>query len=437
MRRILLPALAILLLTFGLGAGFLLRRQPGGPSTQELEHPLFLVQPQGRGEDLIFQPSEVPIRSLRWSRPLPGRAVVAQVLTQSNRQQAVLFVDGRVKATLTLERPADVPASVFNFAELEDAAHLPERLLLLLYRPSPSTEVPLLVAWNLQTATVQWVYRGPGDRLAPSPDGHCVFLFGPEAPVQILPLTGQNGLLLARPDPIRVELPPNAPGFTDLLATGPDRFLAVDATGLYAWQAGVWTQIPAPTKSPLGFSAYGARLAATGDTLWWQPEPGQLIQVDVDGQRTTPVALSALVSGPQAQDGPLLRLLGADPRGGLWFTPAIPDFTPPPPPGPDVPAIPQPEPPPAPIASSTPSLRETWTPYLKAGLGRIYRWQPGDPAMATFAWSRVWNQLGPPQAIPCPESDGGLAPEAEGCLMGGQEHRWWLPLTALPADQPR
>lgn len=437
MKRILLPALAVLLLALGLGAGFLLRRRPGGPPSRDLDHPLFLVQPQGRGDDLAFQPSEVPIRSLRWSRPLPGRAVVAQVLTQSNRQQAILFVDGHLQASLTLERPADVPASVFHFAELVDAAYLPGRLLLLLYRTSPSGEVPLLVAWNLQTAAVQWVYRGPGDRLALSPDGRCVFVFGPEAPVQILPLARQDGLLLARTTPILVELPPNSPGFTDLLATSSSRFLAVDATGLYAWQAGAWTQVPAPARSPLGFSTYGARLAGTGDSLWWQPEPGQLIQVGADGHTTTPVALSGLVSGPQAQDGTLLRLLGADPRGGLWFTPVIPDFTTPPSPGPGVPAIPQPEPAPVSSADATLSLRDTWDPYLKAGLGRIYRWQPGAPAMAALAWSRVWNQLGAPPAIPCPGSDGGLAPEAEGCLLGGQEHRWWLPLAALPVDQPR
>ena len=441
MKRILLPVLAILLLALGLGAGFLLRRRPGGGPPPDTDHPPFLVQPQGRGGSIAFQPSEIPIRSLRWSRPLPGRAVVAQLLTQSNRQQAMLFVDGQLRATLTLERPADIPGSVFNFAELADAAYLPGKFLLLLFRVPPSGEDPLLLAWDLQRGGIRWTYRGPGNRLALSPQGHRAFLFGPGAPVQILQLTGQDGRPLANPGSAKVELPAGSPGFGDLLPTGPMDFMAVDPTGLFVWRNGAWTQTPAPARSPLGFAPGGARLARAGDALWWQPEPGQLIQVGADGHVVASLPLAGLVTGPRAQDTALLRLLGADPRGALWFSPVAPDFTVPPAPETGVPDIPAPTAEPAPALSvpvaPSPSLQDTWAPYLKAGLGRVYRWQPGSPAMAVVEWSRIWAQLGAPAEIPCPEGDGGLAPEAEGCFMGGQEHRWWLPLAVLPLDQPR
>ncbi len=450
MKRILLPALAFLLVTLGLGAGWFLRRGPAGPPPEGGDRPPFLVQAAGQGQLIEFQPSEIPIRSLRWSRPLPGRAAVAQVLTQSNRQQAFLFVDGHLQATLTLVRPAGIPENLFHFAELQDAAYLPGRLLLLLYRISPPGEDPLVVAWNLEKGAIQWTFRGPGSRLVLSPEARTAFLFGPGAPVQILRLTGKDGSSLAGPSPTRVDLPPGSTGFTDLLAMGQGDFLATDATGLSAWRGGTWSQTPAPTRSPLGFGANGGSLAHTGDSYWWQPEPGQLIQVGADGRPSGPQDLSTLVAGTPARDAALLHLLGADAQGALWFVPVAPDFTGSPLDA-SVPGLPVPEPvvaapatvpgspeaPPGAPAAPTPSLRETWEPYVKGGLDRLYRWKPGTPSMQGFAWASAWPRLGPPAVISMPTGDGGLVPDSGAFLLGGQEHRWWLPLASVPLAQPR
>jgi hypothetical protein len=444
MKRILLPMLAFVLVALGLGAGWFLMRRPAAPPPDGGDRPPFLLQAAGAGHLIEFQPSEIPIRTLRWSRPLPDRAVVAQLLTQSNRQQALLFVDGHLQATLTAERPEGISENLFHFAELQDAAYIPGRLLLLLYRVSPQGEDPLLVAWNLERGAIQWTFRGPGSRLVLSPDARAAFLYGPDAPVQIFRLAGKDGQPLAGPTSGKVALPPGVAGFTDLLATGPDTFLAIDAAGLSAWQGGTWNRLPAPARSPLGFGAPGGRLARTGDSFWWQPEPGQLIQVAPDGQPSAPQDLPGLLSGTHARDAALLHLLGADPQGGLWFAPVSPDFATPPQES-SVPGIPVPAPadaaqPPTPEgqpAPPAPSLRDTWEPYLKAGLDRLYHWRPGAPAMQGFEWAPTWPRLGPPAVIPMPTGDGGLVPEADGFLLGDQEHRWWLPLASVPLAQPR
>lgn len=453
MKRILVPSLGLLLVALGLWAGWLMKRGPAGAPPQGEDRPPFAIQAAGQGQLIEFQPSEIPIRTLRWSRPLPGGAAVAQVLTQSGRQQALLFVDGHAEATVTLERPADVPENVFHFAELQDAALLPGKLLLLLYRAAPAGGDALLVAWNLPKGAIQWTFRGAGDRLALSPGGRTAFLFGPEAPVRILQLTGKEGLPLPAPAPAKVDLPLGCPGFTDLLATGPADFLATSAEGLSIWTNGAWNRIPPPARSPLGFASSGGSLARTGDTCWWQPEPGQLIQVAADGSQAAPQALAPLIPGAQAQDAALLHLLGADPQGNLWFAPVAPDFAAPQADA-SIPGIPTPQPaesvpaplpagadaqPPVPPAPATPvpSLRETWEPYLKAGLDRLYRWKPGNPAMERLEWATAWPRLSAPAVIPMPSGDGGLVPGSGGFLLGGQEHRWWLPLAAVPLDQPR
>ncbi len=453
MKRILLPALTFLLVTLGLWAGWFLRRGPAGPPPEGGDRPPFLVQAAGQGQLIEFQPSEIPIRSLRWSRPLPGRAAVAQVLTQSGRQQAVLFVDGHQVAAPSLERPAEIPENIFHFAELQDAAFLPGKLLLLLYRVAPAAGDPFLVAWNLQKGSIQWVFRGAGNRLALSPEGGTAFLFGPDAPIQVFRLLGKDGLPLPSASPDKVDLPLGVTGFTDLLATDAADFLATGGDGLAAWRHGSWSRTPAPTRSPLGFAAFGGSLARSGDTFWWQPEPGQLIQVAADGSPLAPLDLSPLISGAQARDAALLHLLGADPQGRLWFAPVAPDFAAPLADA-SVPAIPAPQPAggasaPAPASGPgaqptgspapvpVPSLQEAWEPYLKAGLDRLYRWKPGSPSMEGFAWAMAWPRLGAPAVIPMPTDAGGLAPDSGGFLLGGQEHRWWLPLAAVPLDQPR
>jgi hypothetical protein len=457
MKRFLVPVLGLLvLLALGLGARWAFSRPVSYPP-QEADRPSFLVQATGAGESIEYRHSEIPIRSLIWSRPLPGGALVAQLLTQSNRQQALLFTDGKLDATLTLVRPPEVSENVFNFAELEDAALIPGQVLLLLYRTSVAGELPVLIAWNLQKGGIQWVYRGAGSRLALSPEGQSAFLYGPGAPVQILALRGRDGVLVPTPGAKKVDLPSDMAGPTDLLPTGPIDFLATEEAGLAAWKDGTWIRTPAPTPSPLGFSAPRGALARTDHTLWWQPEPGHLVQVAVDASIVASQDLTGLVQGAHERDMALLHLLGADPQGFLWFAPVAPGFKTPLSSDPmaipvlEQPVAPVPDPvppqvPPSPASASpaapatvppAPSPQEVWDPYLKAGLGRLYRWKPGSPGMQAFDWASAWKQLGAPSYLDVPTGDGGLIPASGGFLLGGQERRWWLPLGSVPLVQPR
>lgn len=460
MKRFLSPIIGLLvLLALGLGARWALSR-PAPHLSQEGDRPPFLIQPMGAGESIEFRPSEIPIRSLIWSRPLPGGAVVAQLLTQSNRQQALLFLDGKLNATLTLDRPENVPENVFNFAELEDAALLPGKTLLLLYRTSVAGELPMLIAWDFQKGGIQWVYRGAGTRLALSPEGQSAFLFGPGTPIQILALRGRNGALASVPMAKTVDLPLDMTGPTELLPTGPADFLATEAAGLAAWKDGAWIRTPAPSPSPLGFTPPTGSLARTGRTLWWQPEAGQLLQVAADASIIVSQKLTGLIQGPHDRDAALLHLLGSDPQGDLWFAPVSPGFEAPPSPAaaaiptPDVPvplapaSAPSPAPasaqsgpgiaatpPPVAAAPPAPSLQEVWDPYLKAGLDRLYCWKPGSPGMQGFAWTSTWKQLGAPSYLTIPTGDGGFIPASGGFLLGGQERRWWLPLGSVLMNQ--
>jgi len=453
MKRILLPALALLtLLAFGLGARWALSR-PAPPPSQEEDRPPFLIQAAGAGTSIEHQPSEIPIRSLVWSHPLPGGAFVAQLLTQSNRQQALLFIGGRLDTTLTLERPKEIPENVFNFAELEDAALLPGKAILLLYRTSVAGELPVLIAWNLEKGAVQWTYRGSGTSLALSPEGQSAFLFGPGSPVQILPLRERGGGLLHAPAPRKVDLPSDMVGPGNLLPTGPVDFLVTEEAGLAAWKNGTWIRTPALSPSPLGFTAPKGALARSGRTFWWQPEPGRLVQVTDGAGIVATQDLTGLVPGAHERDTALLRLLGADPEGSLWFAPVAPGFKAPPsplPPSPtpaavqepapsNAPSPAEPDPATAPVvpAPPAPSPQDAWDPYLKEGLDRLYRWTPGSPGMQGFAWATVWRQLGAPPYLEAPSGEGGLIPASGGFLLGGQERRWWLPLGSVPLDQPR
>ena len=459
MKRLLYSVIGLLALAGVAWGAFWTLNRPEAHAAKQGDHAPFLVQPAGAGESIEYQPSEIPIRSLVWSRPLPGNAAVAQLLTQSNCQQALLFIDGNLNTTLTLDRPQAVAKNVFDFAELEDAALVPGQDLLLLYRTSVTGELPVLVAWDLQKGAVQWVYRGAGTRLVLSPQGHRVFLFGPGAPVQILDLRRKNGTAIPTPTPTTVDLPPGMVGPTDLLPTGASDFLATEAAGLAAWKQGAWIRTPAPAPSPLGFAAPAGTLARAGSTLWWQPEPGQLLQVAADGSIVLTEDLTGLIQGSHAQDASLFHLLGTDPRGGLWFAPVAPGFQAPLPPAVPVPvpaAVPVPDPAPAalkpppgtavaatpttapsPAPPPAPTLQDSWTPYLKAGLDRLYRWKPGSQTMQGFSWTSTWKQLGAPSFLEPPTGDGGLVPASGGFLLGGQERRWWLPLTSVPLDQPR
>ncbi len=452
MKRLLLSlgALGIVAL-----AGYAALHRSAAPSatTKGQDQSPFQSAPTGQGILIQYHPGDIPIRTLAWAKPLPDGTAVAQVLSQSGCQQVCLFQAGIPQAPLTLSQPDDVQGNAFDFAELQEAAQAAHHLLLLLYRTRQPETPALLIAWGLDQGTQIWAYQGTGTHLTLSRNGGTAFLFSPDGPIQALRMLDKEGHLLPTPTVSQIPLPPGLVGLSDVLPTQGQNLLAAATGGLWAFQSGIWSQHPAPQPSALGFAPGQGTLARTGDRLWWQPEPGGLLEVGADGTPLPPQDFSTLLTGPQARDAALLHLLGADTHGALWFAPEAPAFQPS---TAAIPALPgdlplpapapstEPSPTPAgtapaavPPASPSPASPEAWAPYLQAGLARLYRWKPGEPTMQRFDWSSLWPGLGAPQDIPQPTDDGGLVPAAGGFLLGGQEHRWWLPLSALTAAQPK
>ena len=427
-------------LILGSGAWWLSRRTPGAPPREEVLEP-FHASMAGAGALIDLQPPPVPLRSVRWTAPLPGGAAVAQILTQTGRQQVVLFLQGVPGPTTALPEPAGVPDSFFRFADLADAVLAPDDALVLLYRSAGDPASPALVlAWDLRLQQTRWSQRAPGEHLALSPDHRSVFLFGAGTPVSILDLAARS--THQKPGVTTVELPPEVRGISSLLPTGPRSFTVARDSGLSTWRDGTWAHIPAPSPSPLGFARGLGLVAGDAKAGWWQPEPGVLIPLDPDGKAGSPRDLKPLLPGMDLDAG-LLRLLGEEADGHLWFGLArpslpIPALAPPPalPPATaapedsttSVPPVPEEAPvPPAPVQPS----REAWETHLAKGLDRLYRWKPGEDRMKVVLIGEAWKRLSPPPGIPAPAGDGGLRPEAGALLCGGPDRIWWLPLKAL------
>lgn len=429
----LLGAAALAILA-GTGLFWMTRRTPGTPPSEEAAVP-FRAEAVGAGSLLELQPPPVPLRAVRWVGPLPGRAAVAQILTQTGRQQAALFLEGRPAALAAFDAPAGLPQGYFPFADLVDAAVVPGREAVLLYR-GPGGESGLVLVWELDSGRIRSTLRAPGDHLALSPDGRSAFLYGGRAGVTILNLAGGSETKVAT---TLVELPPEVGAVSGLLPTGPRAFHLAHPGGLSTWRNGVWTHASAPLPSLLGFPAGSGRLAGGAAGAWWQPEPGQLLPIGADGTPGEPRDLKALLPSDAALDAAMLSLLGEDADGQLWFglsRPTLPVPAPPPPPSPEA-APPDATSPSVPAQGPGPlddAVRAAWTAHLQKGLDRVYRWRPGASAMKPVGWSAVWKDLAPPPGIAPPVGDGGLRPEAGGLLLGAPDRMWWLSLGAI---QPR
>lgn len=434
------PLIGTIALVLALGgcAFWMTRRTPGAPPQDEILAP-FKAQASGAGQLLELEPPPVPLRAVRWVGPLPGRAVVAQVLTQTGQQHVALFQDGKPGPVLSLPCPSNVPDNFFRFAELVDAVLIPGETVVLLYRGTNGADPALALAWDLPSGQMGWAHRAPGRHLALSPDRRSVFLFGGNGGVSILDPARQAAK--AKAHTTLVELPPESGEISSLLPMGSRSFLATHRSGLSAWHHGAWTHVRAPAPSPLGFDRGLGILAGSAKTAWWQPEPGRLIPLDPDGVPGVPRNLKALLPDAAALDAELLRLLGTDPEGGLWFGLARPAL-PPPAPAQEVALAPPPPEAGAPAeaigsalpAQPAPPSREAWETHLKLGLERIYRWPPGAETMTAMTWAEAWKNLAPPPGIPRPTGDGGLRPEAGALILGVPERMWWLPLKAV---QPR
>lgn len=430
-RSIAMMGAAILTLSLGASAWWITRRTPGAPPQEEAVQP-FRAGAAGAGRYIELQPPPAPLRNLRWTTPLPGGAVVAQILTQTGRQQVALFLQGEPGPAFVLPSPTGAPDTFFQFAELVDAALAPGEALVLLYRGAGDAAAPSLVlAWDLRTQQIRWFHRAPGDHLALAPDRRSVFLYGSGTAVHILDLAGPARK--TGPQVTTLDLPPALETIASLLPTGSRSFLVAHASGLSAWRNGEWSHAPAPASSPLGFARGLGKLAGNGKAGWWQPEPGILIPLGPQGAQGAPRNLAALLPDAENLDAALLRLLGEDPDGQLWFglaRPALPALVPVPESLPDSVAPAGPLPAAPPIQPS----REAWEAHLRNGLDRLYCWKPSEDRMKVVTLPEAWKRLAPPPGLSYPDGEDGFRPESGALLCGGPERVWWLPLSAL---QPR
>jgi len=432
MKRLLLAALLIALL--GGGLAWTLRRQP---SAAPLDDPGqgFTVETRGAGRLVSFQDPQTPLRALRWLPPLAGGVLAAQELGQNDRQRVALFRDGQSPATLLVLKPLGVSEGFWRFATLRDALQAPGGTLLLLYLAGDpaSPEPPLLVALDPASQQVRWSFRGAGDRLALTGAGEAIYLYGGKAPIQRLTLApaGPAAPGGPHPAPTSIDLPPGIQAVEGFLPTGSSSFLVSHPDGLSAYQpAGGWTHFPAPEERGVPCQDWRSTLAQAGKTIWWQAVPGRMLRVRPDGRPLTPWSEALPPEDACARDAQLLRLLGPDPAGALWFALAVPAPAPVPPPVPAAEGAPGPDA----AAAPAPGPGEgDWAGYAAAqGLDRIYRWDPTGRKLERVSLIKAWAALNPPLALPPPAPAQALAPAAGALLAEGNRSAWWLPLAALP-----
>jgi len=449
---------ALVLALLGAGLAWALRRQPGSADLLETAGDGFTSLPSGSGRLLKLQDALFPLRVLRWLPPMPGGFLAAQMLGQNDRQRVALFRDGTPTDTLLVVKPAGVAEAFWRFAELRDAAMAPGGLLILLYRAGDpaSQELPLVLALDLASQQARWSFRGAGARLAMAEGQEPgVYLFGGANPVQRLSLAAAGP---GRPAAREVVLPPGLSEVEDLLPTGAWSFLASHRDGLAAYRPGAgWTQQPSPADRGQACLDWRSSLTRAGKDIWWQAAPGHLTRVRPDGRPGPDWKAALPAADPFALDARLWRVLGADPKGGIWLalaTPVVAQAAPAPAASAadsagTVPASPAADPaseaaaapaagaPPAagPEAPAPADAQPDWASYLAQGLDRIYRWDPAGGTLERVSLQKAWAALNPPPTVQPPQPSG-LTPAAGAILAEGVRCAWWLPLDALPLARP-
>lgn len=433
--------LAILAVLAALVSGILwaARRQP---STPPAESPLsaFTTDPAGKGILLRYQEGQGPLRFIRWITA-PGGIQIAQVVTQSNRQQIAWFDRGQLQAVFLVPKPLGVRDGFFAFAELQDACLVPGDVAVLLYRAAEvsSDELPLVLALDLATQEIRWIHRARGIRLAQTPDlqDGAVYLYGSTDPIVRLPLAEQktdqanrSGLRSAAKV---IELPAEIQEAGDLLPLGAWTLLVAHREGLSTYM-GVkgWTHQPLPELAPTPFKDAVPRLAR-GKHLWWQPQPGLLVLLHGDGTQKQLWPLHETVTpDPSDRDGALLQLLGTDDQGKLWFslaTPAAPGGA-----GAEASEA-------SPLGegdSQAPDPRPSDEPPLAAApdQDRLYVWDPSDRVLKQLIWKDVLAGFPPPDRISLPPRLPAFRPSDQGLILSNGPSAWWIPIGVLPLDHP-
>ena len=446
MRRF-LAAAAVTAVLAGTALWWSLRREP---SAALLDDPdlAFSVQPSGAGRLFRLQDARTPLRAFHWLQPLPGDVLAAQMLGQNDRQRVALFQGGRVQNALLVLKPEGVGAGFWRFAALRDAAVAPGGTVLLLYQAGDTagTEPSVVLAVDLASQQEVWSCRGAFVRMALAQGANpAVYLFGGANPVLRIALPTAAGPFPLHPTPETIELPPEVAAVDDLLPTAKGTFLVSHGAGLSAYRSGTgWTHQPAPEEQGVPCRGWKSSLVREGEELWWQAAPGSLIKVRPDGSPVQSWRAQLPDGDPYALDAGLLRVLGADPAGYLWFAPAAP-----------IPGEPAPAAAPAAETAETAKAAETappagaaaaesaapavpapdWSAYAAAGLDRLYRWDPSTGTLQRVALGKVWAGLDPPSTVRPPALDQGVAPPAGALLAEGSRCAWLVPLQALPLER--
>ncbi|MGA2081309.1 MAG: hypothetical protein ABSH53_11940 [Holophaga sp.] len=441
MRRLLVVA-GVCAALLGAGLWWATRREPAG-APLEADELAFTAQPSGPGQLIRFQDTQVALRSFRWLPPLPGGALVAQTVTQNDRQRVVLFRDGPVQDSLLVLKPVGVAEPFWRFAVLADAAVAPGGAMILLYQAGdPANREPALVMGvDPGSQQVLWWLRGACERMALA-QGSVLYLYGGKNPVLRVqvPVSGAGP---ARPAPKTIDLAPEVAAVDDLLPTGRDSFLVCHRDGLSAYaEGGGWTHWPAPGEAPGELLPrcrdWKPTLFRAGKQFWWQPAPGSLVQVHRDGSPARAWRCALPDGDPFAPDARLLRALGAEPDGSVWFAlaspePLAPAAAPPMTPTAALPATPAAPPSPGAAAPGTPA--PDWGAYATAGLDRLYRWDPAGKTLERVSLAKAWAALAPPPSVQAPGPGQGVAPQAGVLLAEGAGCAWRLPLQALPLER--
>lgn len=428
-----LPWILTLLVLGAAAAGLysLGKRQRGqAPTTIPVTGALFTATPSGTGA--LFQlhaAADQPLRSVHFLPALSDGEVLAQVLTQTGDQLIGQFEDGAFEGTLRLQIPEDAPQAFFRFANLEDAAVLPDRTLLLLYTDGTGGGgAPWLVAVGPGGAT-RWSLKGVGTRIALEPSGKSCLLWDAANLGRVTWSGAASFKGLPLPDGVSV--------LDAVLPLTGGRMMLTHPGGLAVLTGGAWTLTPLPDPNDLSFPGSLGVLAPVGDAVYWQPRPGQLVKVAADGT-TAPVDLSKFAAPTgHERDLALLRLAGSDHRGRLWFRLATPDLTV----APHAVAVDAPSPALAaaaaltgssPVPTPTPEAPAPfdpgpWMDYLKDGLDRVYVWDPKANALTLVDWKARWAALGAPSdfTLPLPRN---LQPQGGALLLDLDTRAWWLPL---------
>ncbi len=430
-----LPWILTLLVAGAATAGLyqLGKRQRGqAPAAAPATGALFTASPAGSGA--LFQlhaAADQPLRSVRFLPALTDGEVIAQVLTQTGDQLVGWFDDGKFMGTLRLQVPENVPQAFFRFANLEDAAVLPDRTLLLLYTDGTGGgSAPWLMAVGPDGAT-RWSVKGTGTGIALEPGGKSCLVWDAANLGRVSWSAGASFKALPLPDGVSV--------LDAVLPLAGGRMMLTHPGGMAMLNGGVWTLTPLPDPNELSFPGSLGVLAPSGDAVYWQPRPGQLAKVAADGT-IAPIALTQLAAPTdRARDLALLRLVGSDSRGRLWFRLATPDLTV----APHAVAVDAPSPAlaataaltgsspaPAPSAAAeapAPFDPAPWMDYLKGGLDRVYVWDPKVNALTLVDWKARWAALGAPSDFPLPLPRS-LQPQGGALLLDLDTRAWWLPL---------